>query len=75
MFPNKGTWVKKGNGSDRGVVEEIRCDEEYVQVHVRWLKNKETEWIEPEKLSNGFMIGVISGKTIFCDIKPKSEEI
>jgi len=58
LLPKKGTWVMKGNGSDRGVVEEIRSDEEYVQVHVRWLKSKESEWIDPEKLSNGFMIGM-----------------
>ena len=58
LLPKKGTWVTKANGNGPGVVEEVRRDEQYVRVCVRWLKTKETEWIDPEELHSGFMIGM-----------------
>ena len=58
LLPKKGTWVTKDNSSGPGVVEEIRLDEECVRIRVCWLMTKETEWLDPEELHSGFMIGM-----------------
>ena len=58
LLPNRGTWVNKVNGSEPGVVEEVRCDDEDNRVHVRWLKTKKAEWLNPAELRSGFMIGM-----------------
>ena len=58
LLPNKGAWVRDNDGAGPGVVEEIRHEEGYYRVCVRWLKTRKTEWINPEALRSGFMIGM-----------------
>ena len=58
LLPIRGTWVSKNNGGGPGVVEEIRRDEGHGRVCVRWLKTKGSEWVNPDELHSGFMIGM-----------------
>ncbi len=58
LLPIRGTWVKIENRDEPGVVRELKKDGEDTIVLVWWLKAKINEWIEPEKLKNGFLLGM-----------------
>ena len=58
LLPIRGTWVKIESRDEPGVVRELKKEGEDTIFLVWWLKSKINQWIEPEKLKNGFLLGM-----------------
>lgn len=56
LLPVRGTWVKSKDGTRRGIVKDIRPDED--KVRVKWRDTVSEEWVDPYLLRCGFELGM-----------------
>jgi superfamily II DNA or RNA helicase len=58
LLPKKGTWVRKPDNRDPGVVINLIKSEQPSRILVQWLKSNRKEWLGVDELRSGFMIGM-----------------
>ncbi len=58
LIPQVGTWVRKKDSEQPGIVRKVDRNLTPAKLSVYWLQSKNIEWLFPDELRNAFPLGI-----------------